>query len=105
MSEPSTRNAAEAGEDGSPFAEPGPASGRGTERSPGSADERRRPADERRPTADEGRPTADEGRPTADDRSHPDDEPVATGTLFVMIVFLAMLAGMWLIVYLMLLGR
>jgi len=35
----------------------------------------------------------------------PEEEPLTTGTLFVMIVFLMALAGMWLLMYLMLLGR
>lgn len=34
-----------------------------------------------------------------------EDEPTTTGTLFIMIVFLMALAGMWGIMYLMLLGR
>lgn len=34
-----------------------------------------------------------------------EDEPTTTGTLFIMIVFLMALAGMWGIMYFMLLGR
>jgi hypothetical protein len=33
------------------------------------------------------------------------EEPVATGTLFIMIVFLMMIGALWGIVYLMLLSR
>lgn len=35
----------------------------------------------------------------------PGDEPVTTGTLFVMILFLMALAGMWGLMYLILLER
>ncbi len=35
----------------------------------------------------------------------PDEEPVATGTLFIMLVFLMALAGLWAIMYLTLLDR
>ncbi len=35
----------------------------------------------------------------------PEEEPVVTGTLFIMILFLMALAGMWGIMYLMLLER
>lgn len=34
-----------------------------------------------------------------------EEDPIATGTLFVMLLFLMALAGMWLLMYLMLLGR
>lgn len=34
-----------------------------------------------------------------------DDEPNASGTLFIMVVFLMALAGMWLIMYFRLLER
>lgn len=54
------------------------------------------------------RPTAGAAGPSESDAlagEHPDDEPLATGTLFVMMLFLMALAGMWLLMYLMLLGR
>lgn len=35
----------------------------------------------------------------------PDEEPTTTGTLFIMILFLMALAGMWGIMYLTLLSR
>jgi len=35
----------------------------------------------------------------------PDEEPTTTGTLFIMILFLMALAGMWGIMYLTLLNR
>lgn len=35
----------------------------------------------------------------------PQDEPVTTGTVFIVIVFLMAMAGMWAIMYLTLLGR
>lgn len=35
----------------------------------------------------------------------PEEEPVTTGTLFIMILFLMALAGMWILMYLVLLGR
>lgn len=35
----------------------------------------------------------------------PEDLPVATGTLFIMIIFLMMIGALWAIVYLMLLNR
>lgn len=35
----------------------------------------------------------------------PEEEPVTTGTLFIMLVFLMALAAMWAIMYLMLLER
>jgi hypothetical protein len=35
----------------------------------------------------------------------PDEEPVATGTLFIMLVFLMALAALWAIMYLTLLDR
>ena len=56
------------------------------------------------PTPDEPAAASREG---ADDlESLPDEaEPVTTGTLFIMIVFLMALAGMWGIMYLMLLER
>ena len=41
-------------------------------------------------------------RPGADT---PQDEPVTTGTVFIVIVFLMAMAGMWAIMYLTLLGR
>jgi len=34
-----------------------------------------------------------------------EEEPVTTGTLFIMMVFLMALAGMWFLVYLILIGR
>lgn len=35
----------------------------------------------------------------------PDEEPTTTGTLFIMVLFLMALAGMWAIMYLTLLDR
>lgn len=35
----------------------------------------------------------------------PEEEPVTTGTLFILLVFLMALAGLWGIMYLTLLGR
>lgn len=35
----------------------------------------------------------------------PDEEPVTTGTLFIMLIFLMALAGLWGLMYLMLLSR
>jgi hypothetical protein len=35
----------------------------------------------------------------------PEQEPVTTGTLFILLVFLMALAGLWAIMYFMLLGR
>ena len=39
------------------------------------------------------------------DRTSLDEEPVATGTLFIMLVFLMALAALWVIMYLTLLDR
>lgn len=36
---------------------------------------------------------------------HPDHEPVTTGTLFILLVFLMALAGLWVLMYFTLLGR
>lgn len=41
----------------------------------------------------------------APDPLPPNAEPVVTGTIFIMLVFLMALAGMWGIMYLLLLGR
>ena len=35
----------------------------------------------------------------------PEEEPVTTGTLFIMLLFLMAMAGMWFIMYLTLLNR
>ncbi len=47
--------------------------------------------------------------PVAEERGDtglpPDEEPTTTGTLFIMILFLMALAGMWGIMYLTLLNR
>lgn len=45
----------------------------------------------------------DSPEPGGDDSRQ--DEPVTIGTLFLMILFLAALGGMWLIMYLQLLNR
>lgn len=37
--------------------------------------------------------------------SAPEEEPVTTGTLFIMILFLMALAGLWVLMYLILLQR
>lgn len=42
---------------------------------------------------------------TADGGLPPEQEPVTTGTLFILLVFLMALAGMWGIMYFTLLGR
>ena len=44
-------------------------------------------------------------QPAPDNGLPPDQEPVTTGTLFILIVFLMALAGLWGIMYLTLLGR
>jgi hypothetical protein len=36
---------------------------------------------------------------------HADHEPVTTGTLFILLVFLMALAGLWVLMYFTLLGR
>jgi hypothetical protein len=38
-------------------------------------------------------------------RTEPDEGPVTTGTLFIMILFLMALAGLWVLMYLILLDR
>jgi hypothetical protein len=44
--------------------------------------------------------------PTGAPTSIPEEEePIATGTFFLMIVFLMLIAGVWAILYLTLLGR
>ena len=55
-------------------------------------------------------PPAHEGPPPAPDESashelSPDEEPTTTGTLFIMVLFLMALAGMWGIMYFTLLNR
>jgi hypothetical protein len=42
---------------------------------------------------------------TADTELSPEEEPVVTGTLFLMIVFLMLIFGIWIILYGMLVGR
>lgn len=42
---------------------------------------------------------------TPDGELPPEHEPVTTGTLFILLVFLMALAGMWGIMYFTLLGR
>jgi hypothetical protein len=51
-----------------------------------------------------GPPTDEEARMGAGP-SEEEDEPVTTGTLFIMILFLMALAGLWALMYLILLGR
>jgi hypothetical protein len=46
-----------------------------------------------------------ESAPYAPDPLPPHAEPVVTGTVFIMLVFLMALAGLWGIMYLLLLGR
>ncbi len=53
------------------------------------------------PPAHGQEPAADSG----DAGLSPDEEPTTTGTLFIMILFLMALAGMWGIMYLTLLNR
>lgn len=48
---------------------------------------------------------AGDGDAYAPDPLPPNAEPVVTGTIFIMLVFLMALAGMWGIMYLLLLGR
>jgi len=43
--------------------------------------------------------------PPAEPELGPEIEPVTTGTLFILLVFLMALAGLWGIMYLTLLGR
>jgi hypothetical protein len=54
------------------------------------------------PPAHEGTTSADEE--SADELS-PEEEPTTTGTLFIMVLFLMALAGMWGIMYFTLLNR
>jgi hypothetical protein len=49
------------------------------------------------------RPTHDRGDPPPN--LAPDEEPVATGTLFLTMIILMVIAAIWVIVYGMLLGR
>ncbi|MEJ2503246.1 MAG: hypothetical protein P8177_07995 [Gemmatimonadota bacterium] len=42
---------------------------------------------------------------SASDELSPDEEPTTTGTLFIMVLFLMALAGMWGIMYFTLLSR
>ena len=46
-------------------------------------------------------PNADPDPP----RHDPEEEPVTTGTLFIMVLFLMALAGLWALMYLLLLDR
>ena len=52
-------------------------------------------------------PASGEDPPTESDNAGlpPEEEPTTTGTLFIMILFLMALAGMWGIMYLTLLNR
>jgi hypothetical protein len=55
------------------------------------------------PPAHDG-PTPPPDDPTGHDLS-PEEEPTTTGTLFIMVLFLMALAGMWGIMYFTLLNR
>lgn len=48
---------------------------------------------------------AQAGPPAEPSELAPEIEPVTTGTIFILLVFLMALAGLWAIMYLTLLGR
>ena len=54
------------------------------------------------PPAHEGPPPPD---PSSSPELPPEEEPTTTGTLFIMVLFLMALAGMWGIMYFTLLSR
>lgn len=43
--------------------------------------------------------------PSATDEPPPEQEPTTTGTMFIMLLFLMALAGMWFLMYMVLLER
>ena len=57
--------------------------------------------------ADEHRPAPDPEQPQERGPSElaPEEEPTTTGTLFIMVLFLMAMAGMWAIMYFTLLNR